>query len=217
MFITAKTIKQRYDVSNSGLRNWAESGKVQFTQLPGGKHLYHSGDIERLLGGASGPSIVQRQKIVYARVSSSHQKEDLQRQVELLSKSFPDHRVISDIGSGLNFQRKGLRSLLDLVFSRSVEEVVVAYRDRLCRFGFELLEDIFKRHEVRIVVHSGDQGGPEEELSEDLLAIVNFFVARNNGRRSSNQRKKRRLNSPTGEALPQPTPEEPHQEMARGV
>jgi len=191
MYMTSKHIRQKYDISNSGLRRWAEQGRVSCKRLPGGKRIYLRDDILQLLGD-NDKQPTQKEKVIYARVSSSHQKEDLERQIQDLRYSHPSHRVISDIGSGLNFQRRGLQALLDLVFKRAVEEVVVAFRDRLCRFAFELLESIFKSHGVRLVVHGGEEEcGTENELAEDLLSVVNFFVARNNGRRSAGNRRKR--------------------------
>lgn len=189
MFLSAGHIKEHYDISRTTLRRWAEEGRVDIRRLPGGKRLYLAEDIKRLVGE---PQHAIREKIIYARVSSSHQKEDLQRQIDELSRVYPEHRVISDIASGINFRRKGLQTLLDLVNEGAVGEVVVAFKDRLARFGFELVEDIFKRHQVRLVVHNGDLGGDTRELSEDLLAVVNFFVARNNGRRAGLYRKRRR-------------------------
>lgn len=191
MYISSKHIRQQYDISNSGLRKWAEQGKISCKRLPGGKRLYLRDDILKLLGGSERDD-VQKEKIIYARVSSSHQKEDLERQIKDLQHSYPFHRVLSDIGSGLNFHRRVLQTLLELVFQRTVEEVVVAFRDRLCRFAFELLESIFTSHGVRLVVHGGQEaGGSEHELAEDLLSVVNFFVARNNGRRAADNRRKR--------------------------
>lgn len=189
LFVSAKTIKKDYDISRSCLRQWAIDGKVEYRQLPGGKRLYNTNDIQQLLGEAE----QEKEKYIYARVSSSHQKEDLKRQIDDLQKEYPSHRVISDIGSGLNFHRKGLQALLDSVFRRDVEEVVVAHKDRLCRFGFELFETIFERHNARIVVvHSSTDASPSAELAEDLFAVVNFFVARNNGTRAATNRKRRR-------------------------
>ena len=191
MYLTSKHIRQTYDISNSGLRRWAEEGRIACKRLPGGKRIYLRDDILQLLGD-NATEETQKEKVIYARVSSSHQKEDLERQIQDLRASYPSHRVLSDIGSGLNFQRRGLQTLLELVFKRTVEEVVVAFRDRLCRFAFELLESIFQSHGVRLVVHSGqEEGGAENELAEDLLSVVNFFVARNNGKRSAENRRKR--------------------------
>jgi predicted site-specific integrase-resolvase len=135
----------------------------------------------------------KRKSVVYARVSSSHQKEDLDRQLQRLRFEYPNHEMFSDIGSGLNWHRKGLRAILEGVYNNNIGEVVVTYRDRLCRFGFELLEWIFEKHRVKLVVLDSM---PEEnaehgagELAEDLLAITTYFVAKNNGRRAGRNRK----------------------------
>jgi predicted site-specific integrase-resolvase len=197
MYISSKHIRQQYDISNPALRRWAERGRIACKRLPGGKRLYLRDDVLKLLGDAGG--VGQKEKIIYARVSSSHQKEDLDRQITDLQHSYPFHRVLSDIGSGLNFRRRGLQTLLELVFQRAVEEVVVAFRDRLCRFAFDLLESIFQGHGVRLVVHGGQEtSGGEQELAEDLLFVVNFFVARNNGRRAAENRRKRQRQQEKG-------------------
>lgn len=114
-----------------------------------------------------------------------------------LQQADPSYELISDIGSGLNWKRRGLLSLLDAVCGGFVQEVVVTDRDRLARFGFELLEWLFRKHSTKLVVLcpislSGEGEADVAELRDDLLAIVTFFVARNNGRRSARNRKQRR-------------------------
>jgi len=132
----------------------------------------------------TGPSSDDKEKVIYTRVSSAHQKEDLERQCHDLASAYPGHRTIRDIGSGLNFNRKGLQTLLELIINRRVEQIVVAHKDRLCRFGFDIFDFLCRSFEVRLVVHYREEKSSEQELSEDLLAIINFFVARNNGRRA---------------------------------
>lgn len=192
MFVTSKAIRKQYDISYSTLRQWAIDGKVQYRQLPGGKRLYEASGIASLVGCPT-ENVREKEKIVYTRVSSSHQKEDLDRQVVHLQSVYPEHRLIKDIGSGINFRRKGLLTLLELVFKRRVSEVVVAHRDRLCRIGFDLMEHIFKEHDVKLVVQSREEGAARDELAEDLLSIVNVFVAKHNGQRAALNRKRRRL------------------------
>ena len=104
---------------------------------------------------------------VYARVSSPKQKEDLERQKQYL---------ISDISSSINFKRSGLRSLLERSSRGLVKEVVVAHRDRLCRFAFDLIEFIFHLNSTRLVVLSNDNSTDEWELSQDVLAINTVFI-----------------------------------------
>jgi predicted site-specific integrase-resolvase len=146
---------------------------------------------------------VATQRILYARVSSAKQRVsgDLQRQVDALVAAYPDHTcVVTDVASGLNFKRKGLLAILDRVHAGVVHEVVVAHRDRLCRFGIELLEHFFKQNRVRLVVHdhvhrdAGDSIEPPDrtaELAEDLIAITTVFVARHHGHRSAENRRER--------------------------
>ena len=144
----------------------------------------------------------KKEEIVYARVSSAKQAGDLQRQKELLCQKYPNHQLIFDIGSGLNWKRKGFRRLMDKVLSGEVGEIVVTRRDRLCRFGLELLEFIFKRFKTKFLVLGSEfqtidaDGGHDvqAELAEDLLAIVTVFVAKTNGMRSAAQTRQREAN-----------------------
>lgn len=101
-----------------------------------------------------------------------------------MQSRYPNYRIVTDIGSGINFKRKSLRMLLELSSKGLVEEVVVAYRDRLCRFAFELIEWFFQIHKVKLVVLNESMGtSGEAELAEDLLAIINVFNCRVNGKR----------------------------------
>jgi len=186
-YVSCRTARQRLGVSASTLRRWADDGTVRTVRTPGNFRLYAIDDVlpldPRSSRGQKDES-APRQRIVYCRVSSAGQKDDLERQVEYMRSKFPDHRVVTDIGSGINFRRKGLRSVLELSSRGLVEEVVVAYRDRLCRFAFELLEWIFSLHGSRLVVlHQDVDSSGESELAADLLAIVNVFNCRVNGRR----------------------------------
>ena len=127
-----------------------------------------------------------KQRIVYARVSSRKQLGDIERQIASLEAAYPGYRVISDIGSGLNFKRRGLLHILDLAISQRLEELVVAHRDRLVRFGFDLIEHMLRGHgAVLTVLHPPDVQGDSgaAELADDLLSIVTVFAARHHGRR----------------------------------
>ena len=133
-----------------------------------------------------------RLKICYARVSSSKQKDDLVRQVEDMKKLYPGHSVITDVGGALNFKRPGFLSLLEKVSSNLVEEVVVLHKDRICRFGFELVDWICSKHNTTLIVHNKHgPGDNQRELADDLLAITNYFVAKNNGRRAADNKRQR--------------------------
>jgi len=200
-YIHARIIKNHYGVCSATLRRWAEDGRVRAIKTPGGKRLYHTLDIQRAFGFNDTALQNQKTKVCYARVSTKHQERDLERQVQDLKKAYPSHEIIQDIGSGLNWNRKGFTSLLDRVQSGSIGEVVVAHRYRLCRFGHQLVERFFKAFGTQLVVQdaSDDLHGTSEELSDDLLAIVTVFVARNNGRRAAENRRKRKLQAQTEE------------------
>jgi len=143
---------------------------------------------------------------LYARVSSKKQANDLERQIELLQKRFPAGEVISDIGSGINYKRPGFTRLVGRICRDEIQEIVVTFKDRLARFGYDLFKQICHEHSVRIMVLSdtnnfsnpskGDSNTKyekdTEELQEDLLSIVNVFVARQNGRRAGQLRRARK-------------------------
>jgi hypothetical protein len=109
-----------------------------------------------------------------------------------LKKLYPNYRVISDIGSGLNFKRKGLQELINLAIKNQIDEVVVAYKDRLARFGFELIEDLIKEYSNGriIILNKNKDLEPEEELVKDVMSILNVYVAKMNGLRKYNKIKK---------------------------
>jgi predicted site-specific integrase-resolvase len=124
-------------------------------------------------------------KIIYVRVSSMSQKNDLERQKIYMQKRYPGYLLIEDIGSGLNFNRRGLRKIIKYAISGKIEELVVAYKDRLARFGFELIEDLIKEYSNGriIILNKNKDLEPEEELVKDMLQIMNIFTAKMNGLR----------------------------------
>lgn len=127
--------------------------------------------------------------IGYARVSSSTQRDDLERQKENImayarEKGHGEIEVLSDIGSGLNERRKNFLKLLEMVSERKVSKVIVAYEDRLTRFGFETLSRLFSSFGTTIEVISHEEKTPQEELVEDLINIVSHFAGKLYGMRS---------------------------------
>ena len=125
-----------------------------------------------------------KRNICYCRVSTSSQKEDLERQVEFFRCKYPNHEIIKDIGSGLNFKRKGFNSILDFAFKGDIGEVVVTHKDRLCRFGFELVLRIIESTNGKILVLDKEETSPEKELVNDILSIITVFSSRLYGLRS---------------------------------
>lgn len=188
-FIGGKEASKVLGVHISTLRKMDQDKQINVVRTPGGKRLYNVDEyISRNASISNGSS--PKVSVCYCRVSTSGQKGDLQRQEDYLRSRYPKHQIISDIGSGINFKRKGLRTLLELAHRGELKEVVVAYKDRLCRIGYELLEWIFHTQSgAEIVVLNKNTDTKEQELTEDLLQILHVFSARSCGQRSY-QRKK---------------------------
>jgi predicted site-specific integrase-resolvase len=130
-------------------------------------------------------TIKQKKLICYCRVSSQKQKEDLERQINVMKEKYPNHLIISDIGSGLNFKRKGLLDIINMAIKNEINEVVIAYKDRLARFGYDLIEIILKEHSNAniIILNKTEEKTTEQELTEDIISIMNVYVAKINGLR----------------------------------
>ena len=127
---------------------------------------------------------IVRKKICYCRVSSIGQKEDLERQVNYMKKHYPTYEIIKDIASGLNFKRKGLNKIIKEAISGEIEEIVVAYKDRLSRFGYDLIELLVVEYSKgKITVLNKREINSQEEIMEDLMQIMNVYVAKINGSR----------------------------------
>ncbi len=186
-FVTTRVARQTLNVNEQTLREWADNGLINAIRTPKGTRLYN---VQEYLKRFQKEVPTEKVSICYCRVSSNGQKEDLQRQVNKMQEMFPNHKIVTDIGSGINFKRSGLRSIFELTFARNVKQVVVSYRDRLCRFAFELFEWIFQQHGVELLVlDSNLESSSNSELAEDLLAIVNVFNCRVNGRRKYKTKK----------------------------
>lgn len=171
------------------VRRWIEAGKINSVQI-GREARIPVTEIERLMGEQPTGVIV-----LYGRVSGHGQKDDLDTQLKALqvwaAKERPKREtlVISDIGSGLNSERKGLQKLIRQAQDRKIVEVVVTYKDRLTRFGFEYLHALFLTCGVRMTVLNADETvSPEKELTDDLIAIITSFSGRLYGMRSHKQK-----------------------------
>jgi predicted site-specific integrase-resolvase len=174
MYVTPKEASKYYNVSEQALRSWAITGKIKYFTTKGGHRRYST---DEQVGNNEG------EKVIYARVSSRKQQGDLDRQIKYLQSKYPTHRIVSDIGSGINFKRKGFKGILEGVFKGTIKEVVVAKRDRFTRFGFDLFEWIFEKHKALLIPDQPDGKPEESELSEDLMAIITVFTARYYGKR----------------------------------
>lgn len=188
MYVKTKDAKKQLGITDATLRHWADSGKIKHTRVPGGIRLY---DVEEFLSRQvpvqDKPS---KKQYIYCRVSSYKQREDLQRQIKYLQDKYPDHEVIQDIASGINFKRKGLNKILADSMSGIVQEVVVAHRDRMCRIAWEHFNWLFKYCGVNVIVEDTQEHSPESEFSDDLLSIIHVFSSRHYGIRRKYTSKK---------------------------
>ena len=191
--LSIKEASEFLGVSMDTLRRWERAGKIQSIRTKGGHRRYEKKELIKLKMYASS-CCEDKITIAYCRVSSSDQKEDLQRQIENVSnyciaKGY-QFRVISDLGSGLNYQKKGLKELIELICSNSIERIVVNYKDRLIRFGFELIEQLCSIYHVKIeVINLTEDKTYEEELVEDVLSVITVFSAKLYGSRSHKTKK----------------------------
>ena len=174
---------KKLGVSCTTLRRWEREGRISTVRTQGGHRRFD----ENVLPGRPSITIARQEECrkyyAYCRVSSSKQKDDLQRQIKAFQETHPEHEIISDVGSGLNFKRKGFLRMVDEIMRGRVKEVVVSHRDRLCRFAYERFEWICQKHGTTLVVKDRLIRSAEQELSEDLMAIVHVFSCRHHGTR----------------------------------
>lgn len=174
------------------LRNWNKKGLLIPHHTGANGYRYYSHDqLKQVLNikDDKKPKVI----IGYCRVSSYKQKDDLQRQVEnmklYLDKQNKNYEIIEDIGSGINYTKKGLRTLLRKIVNNEVEKVVVLYKDRLLRFGFELVEYIANLYGCEIEVIDSTEKTEQQELVEDLVQIITVFSCKLQGKRANKARK----------------------------
>jgi len=163
-------------VHPNSLRKWADIGEINYIKTKSGQRRY---DVDSYIGKST-TSIT----ICYCRVSSHKQRDDLERQVEFLQNQYPTAEFVKDIGSGLNFKRKGLKTILERAMSGTHITLVVAHRDRLARFGIDLIRQVIEQNGGKLVVLNETLLSLEQELTNDLLNIVRVFSARMPGLRS---------------------------------
>ena len=169
------------------LRSWDKQGKlIPSYRSEGGHRMYSEEQLNEVL------QIVkpkERFNLGYIRVSAKYQNSDLERQRDLmelfLMKQGKEFQIISDIGSGINYKKSGLKELLRLVSTNQIDTLYISYKDRLVRFGYELIEEVCRLHGVKIIIiNKNNEQTDEEELVDDILNIIHVFSCRLNGKRS---------------------------------
>ena len=197
-YIGGKEASEIIGVHQRTLMNWDKQGLIETIRTPGNKRLYN---VDKYLNENKCKNNICKNlddldnenelKICYVRVSSQGQKDDLERQKELMINKFPNYLIIEEIGSGLNLNKRGIKKIIHLAIQGKVKELVVAYKDRLTRFGYELIEELIKKYSNGkiIVLSEQDKLEPEEELVKDMMAIMNVYVAKMNGLRKYKKNK----------------------------
>ena len=178
-------------VSAQTLRNWDAKGKLHPHHTSSNGYRYYSQ--EQLNQVMNIKPKLDRLIIGYCRVSSNKQKDDLERQIEnmkmYLTAQGKPFEIITDIGSGINYKNKGLKELIQRISQNKVEKVVILYKDRLLRFGFELVEYIASLHDCNIEIIDNTEKTEQQELVEDLVQIITVFSCKLQGNRANKTRK----------------------------
>jgi len=201
-YVSGKEASSILGVHQRTLYQWEEKGQIQTIRTPGNKRLYNVKKYLEQIKCKDKPleecknledlDKKERINICYTRVSTVNQKDDLERQKSLLKLKYSNYIFIEDIGSGLNLNKRGINKIIHLAIQGKVNELVVAYKDRLTRFGFELIEEIIKKYSNGkiTILNRKEETDPQDELVKDVMAIMNVYVAKMNGlRRYKNKEK----------------------------
>lgn len=188
------TAAEMLGVSVSTMRRWDEAGKLVAERTPGGRRRYLTSEVAEFNPLGVNRTALTRPTVAYARVSSHDRKADLDRQVKVLEMYCAaqgwQYQIVRDLGSGMNYRKRGLVSLIDLIVGDQVGRLVLTHKDRLLRFGAELVFSICEAKNVEVVIiNQGDDRTFEEELASDVLEIVTVFSARMYGARSHKNKK----------------------------
>ncbi|HEG0463011.1 TPA: IS607 family transposase, partial [Campylobacter jejuni] len=172
----AKEVLKLLKISRVTLYKYVKSGKIRVTQMPNSLYLYNREDVYRLANIKD-----EKLNVIYARVSTHKQKQDLKNQIEntiafLNAKGIKVDKVYEDIKSGMTLDRKGFMELLDDVMQKRISVVYIAYKDRLARLSYDLVEKLFNDNGARIeIINSCENKALEQELFEDIMQTIHSF------------------------------------------
>ncbi len=188
---------KRIGKSTSTLRRWDTEGRLIAKRTPTGQRYYDESDVRKILGIKD----VERKIIVYCRVSSYNQKDDLKSQVTAMEQFCLNGGIavdewIQEIGGGMNFKRKKFLSLMSRIATGDIKTLLVAHKDRLCRFGFDFFEHMATENGCEIKVVNQESLSPQQEMVEDLMAIINTFSCRLYGLRKYKKKIKEVIEEP---------------------
>ena len=191
-YYSTKTVAELLGVTSQTLRNWDREGKLKPSYVKSNGYRYYSED--SILSYTQERKTKKTLNVVgYARVSSKKQIDDLNRQIENLrtyiESKYETYEIISDVGSGINYTKPGLQKLIEKINRKEVDLIIVLYKDRLLRFGFELIEYFAALNNVKIEVLDKINKSENQELVEDLVQIVTVFSCKLQGKRKSKTKK----------------------------
>ena len=184
-YYSSKTVSQMLGVTAQTLRNWDREGKLKPSYVKSNGYRYYSED--SILSYTQERKTKKNLNVIgYARVSSNEQSADLERQVNnlktYLNSKYSDYEIITDIGSGINYTKPGLKKLIEKINRKEVDLIVVLHKDRLLRFGFELIEYFAELNNVKIEVLDKIDKNQDQELVEDLVQVVNDLSCKFQGK-----------------------------------
>ncbi len=188
---TEQNLRVSVVFSRMTLHRYAQNGTIRFLVLPNKKYDYNAEDVYRILN-----KDIKRKICIYARVSTFKQKKDLENQIEFLkgwtfNAGYQLNGIYSDVASGISFdKRKEFFTLLDEIINHKVEKVIIAYKDRLSRVGFELFVHLFKQYGTEIIVVSeiGSKKLDSEEIFEDIVSLLHCYSMKLYSKRQNNKK-----------------------------
>ena len=187
-YYSTKKVTEILGVTAQTLRNWDKEGKLKPSYVKSNGYRYYSE--ESILSYTQERKTKKNLNVVgYARVSSKKQSDDLERQINNLntyiSSKYDSFDIITDIGSGINYNKPGLKKLIEKINKKEVDLIIVLYKDRLLRFGFELVEYFAELNNVKIEALDKIDKNQDEELVEDLVQIITVFSCKIQGKRKT--------------------------------
>lgn len=194
VFVTAKVAAKHYQLSEITLRQKARKGEIKTHKKESGRYLYEITDkpcpiplytdsFSQTEQNITAGKTIERKKFVYARVSSKKQENDLIHQLSYLLEKYPEYEPITDIASGINWDRPGFRKIITLLLRGEIKEVVVAYDDRFSRIGFEFFEWLFQQYNSKLTCINDKEGNDTDEMLGDIMEVLTVFTARYHGKR----------------------------------
>lgn len=183
--------------STATIRRWEREGKLKAKRLPSGQRYFDESDVRLISGDAPKKRLI----VVYCRVSSANQKNDLDSQITAMEiycrgAGIPVDEWIHEIGGGMNFKRKHFLDILNRILRGDIVKLLIAHKDRLMRFGFDMFEHIALYYGCEIIIVNQESLSPQQEMVEDLLAIVHTFSCRLYGLRKYKKVLKESLEKP---------------------